>query len=111
MARDLQASPNVLRLSFSHMSKFNVGQRVYLFNSLSMRIEEDDVYGALFVPVPVDGVQQDSGKSIAEKLEAGQMKVQEQYQLCGHQGIVDAEVLFASREECVAWYREWFERE
>lgn len=110
MARDLQASPNVLRLSFSHMSKFNVGQRVYLFNSLSMRIEEDDVYGALYVPVPVDGVQQDSGKSIAEKLEAGQMKVQEQYQLCGHQGIVDAEVLFASREECVAWYREWFAR-
>lgn len=110
MARDLQASPNVLRLSFSHMSKFNVGQRVYLFNSLSMRIEEDDVYGALYVPVAVEGVQQDSGKSIAEKLEAGQMKVQEQYQLCAHQGIVDAEVLFASREECVAWYREWFAR-
>lgn len=91
--------------------KLKIGQRVYLFNSLSMRIEEDDVYGALYVPVAVDGVQQDSGKSIAEKLEAGQMKVQEQYQLCAHQGIVDAEVLFASREECVAWYREWFERE
>ena len=92
------------------MSKFNVGQRVYLFNSLSMRIEEDDVYGALHVPVAVEGVQQDSGKSIAEKLEAGQMKVQEQYQLCAHQGIIDAEVLFASREECVAFYREWFDR-
>lgn len=110
MARDLQASPNVLRLSFSHMSKFKCGQHVWLFNSLSMRIEEDDVYGALYVPVPVDGVQQDSGKSIAEKLEAGQMKVQEQYQLCAHQGIIDAEVLFASREECVAFYREWFDR-
>lgn len=110
MARDLQASPNVLRLSFSHMSKFKCGQHVWLFNSLSMRIEEDDVYGALYVPVAVDGVQQDSGKSIAEKLEAGQMKVQEQYQLCAHQGIIDAEVLFASREECVARYREWFAR-
>ena len=90
--------------------KFNPGDHVFLFNSLSMRIEEDDVYGVLFVPVPVEGVKQDSGKSIAEKIAAGQMKVQEQYQLCGHQGIVDAEVLFASREDCVALYKEFFDR-
>lgn len=90
------------------LSKFQCGQHVWLFNSLSMRIEEDDVYGALYVPVPVEGVVQDSGKSIAEKIGAGQMEVREQYQLCGHQGIVDADVLFASREECVSWYRDWF---
>lgn len=90
--------------------KFEPGDHVFLFNSLSMHIEEDDVYGVLFVPVPVEGVQQDSGKSIAKKIKDGQMKVQEQYQLCGHQGIVDAEVLFASREDCVAWYKEFFER-
>ncbi len=90
--------------------KFEPGDHVFLFNSLSMRIEEDDVYGVLFVPVAIEGVQQDSGKSIKEKIKAGQMKVQEQYQLCGHQGIVDAEVLFASREDCVAWYKEFFDR-
>lgn len=86
------------------MSKFQCGQRVYLFNSLSCKIEEDDVYGALFVPVPVEGKVQDGGKSISEKLAAGQMEVKEQYQLCGHQGIVDADVLFSSREECVSYY-------
>ena len=90
------------------MTKFKCGQHVWLFNSLSMRIEEDDVYGALFVPVAVEGVQQDSGKSIQEKLDAGQMEVKEQYQLCGHQGIVDAEVLFASEEECREAYRAFF---
>ena len=73
-----------------------------------MRIEEDDVYGALFVPVAVEGVQQDSGKSIKEKIEAGQMVVKEQYQLCGHQGIVDADVLFASEEECRKFYAAFF---
>ena len=92
------------------MRKFEVGQRVYLFNSLSMRIEEDDVYGALFVPVAVEGIQQDGGKSIKEKIEAGQMVVKEQYQLCGHQGIVDAEVLFASEEECRKFYAEFFSK-
>lgn len=90
------------------MSKFQCGQRVFLFNSLSVKIEEDDVYGALFVPVAVEGMKQDSSKSIAEKLKAGQMKVQEQYQLCAHQGIVDAEVLFASEDECRAFYKEFF---
>ena len=90
------------------MTKFSVGQRVFLFNSLSVKIEEDDVYGALFVPVPVEGVKQDSSKSLAEKLKAGQMKVQEQYQLVGHQGIVDADVLFASEDECRAFYKEFF---
>lgn len=90
------------------MSKFNCGEHVYLFNSLSMRIEEDDVYGALYVPVPLEGVAQDSGKSIKEKLDAGQMIVKEQYQLCGHQGIVDADVLFASEAECKEAYRKFF---
>lgn len=90
------------------MSKYQCGQKVFLFNSLSVKIEEDDVYGALFVPVAVEGVKQDSSKSLAEKLKAGQMKVKEQYQLCGHQGIVDAEVLFASEEECRAFYKEFF---
>lgn len=92
----------------SKMSKFQCGEHVFLFNSLAMAIEEDDVYGALYVPVPVEGVAQDGGKSIKEKIDAGQMRVQEQYQLCGHQGIVDAEVLFASEAECREFYRNFF---
>ena len=90
--------------------KFEIGQRVYLFNSLSCKIEEDDVYGILFIPVAVEGVQQDGGKSISEKIEAGQMVVKEQYQLCAHQGIVDANVLFASPEECKEFYSEFFSK-
>lgn len=90
------------------MSKFKSGDHVFLFNSLSMRIEEDDVYAALFVPVPVDGVVQDSGKSVSEKIACGQMVVMEQYQLCAHQGIVNAGVLFASEEECREAYRKFF---
>lgn len=92
------------------MMKFKPGDHVFLFNSLAWKVEEDDIYGALFVPVPVEGVTQDSGARIAEKIEKGQMRVQEQYQLCSHQGIVDADVLFASREDCVARYKEFFDR-
>ena len=88
--------------------KFEIGQRVYLFNSLSCKIEEDDVYGILFVPVAVEGVQQDSGKSIKDKVASGEMQVKEQCQLCGHQGILDAEVLFASEEACRKFYAEFF---
>lgn len=86
------------------MSKFQVGQEVVLFNSVSCRFEKDTVYGILFVPVPVEGVQQSSDKGVAEKIAAGQMKVAEQYQLVGHQGILDAGVLFASESECREWY-------
>lgn len=89
------------------MSKFSVGQRVYLFNSLAMRIESDDVYGCLFMPVPVEGREGGDGKSLKEKIESGQMEVKEQYQLCSYR-IVDAEVLFASREECRKFYAEFF---
>lgn len=90
------------------MSKFQCGQHVFLFNSLSVKIEEDYVYGALFVPIAVEGVKQDSGAPLAEKIAKGQMVVKEQYQLCGHQGIVDAEVLFASEDECRKFYAEFF---
>ncbi len=90
--------------------KFHSGDHVFLFNSISLSIEEDDVYGALFLPVPVPGVLQDSGKSIKEKLEAGQLVMKQQYQLCQHQGVVDADILFGTREECIAFYAEFFNR-
>lgn len=90
------------------MSKFNPGDRVFLFNSLSCKIESDDVYGCLFVPVPVEGRYGSEGKGLKEKIEAGYMEVKEQYQLVSHQGIVDADMLFASEEECREWYRQFF---
>lgn len=92
------------------MSKFQVGQRVYLFNSISLQIESDDVYGVLKVPVAVEDVEQDSGKSIAEKIASGQMEVREQYQLCQHQGILDAECLFESEDGCKEFFREFFSK-
>lgn len=88
--------------------KYEVGQRVYLFNSMSMAIEPDEVYGVLYVPVAVEGVQQDSQKSVSERLEAGQMEVKEQCQLISHQGIVDVDRLFASEGECISFYRKFF---
>lgn len=90
------------------MSKFEVGQKVVLFNSISKKFEEDEVYGVLFLPVVVEGVTQDAGLSISEALAKGQKKVAEQYQLCAHQGVLDADVLFASEEECKSAYREIF---
>lgn len=90
------------------MSKFKVGQRVYLFNSMSLQIEEDVVYAELYVPMALENVEQHSDKELSERIAAGEMKVQEQYQLVSHQGIVDAECLFASEEECRAFFREFF---
>lgn len=81
---------------------------MYLFNSISMKIEEDDVYGVISVPVPVEGVVQSSSKSVREKLDDGDTYVAEQYQLCGHQGIVNADILFGSESDCKKFYREFF---
>lgn len=90
------------------MSKFSVGQRVFLFNSISMEIESDDVYAILFVPVPVEGKDGGGDLSIAQKVEKGFLEVKEQYQLAGHQGVLDAECLFASEADCRAYFREFF---
>lgn len=90
------------------MSKFQVGQRVHLFNSLSLVIEEDEVYGIVYVPVAKEGVEQISGKPVSEKLKDGEVEVHEQYQLCGHQGVLEADCLFATEDECREFYRKFF---
>ena len=89
------------------MSKLDVGQTVYLFNSISLKIEEDQVYGILYVPEPVEGREQHPDKSFAERIESGEQQVVEKVQTLQHQ-IVDAAVLFESEEECVAFYRDFF---
>ena len=90
------------------MSKFQVGQKVFLFNSISMKVENDDVYAILFVPVAVEGKEQEAGKRIEDLLKDGQMEVKEQYQLTSHQGVLDAKCLFASEEECKKYFRGFF---
>ena len=90
------------------MSKYDCGQTVYLFNSIACKIEEDNVYCVLYEPVPVDGGEPVGPSSIKERIESGQLAVKERYQLCGHHGILDADILFASPEECKAFYREFF---
>lgn len=90
------------------MSKFKVGQRVYLFNSLGLRIESDEVYATLYMPVPAEGRQVDPEKGIAELVSSGAMVVKEQYQLAKHQGVLDADMLFASEEECREFFRAFF---
>lgn len=88
-------------------SKFNVGQEVFLFNSISLKVERDEVYGILYVPEEVEGVEQHPDKSFAERIANGEQHVVEKVQTLQHQ-MVDAGVLFASEEECVKFYRDFF---
>lgn len=83
------------------MSKFNVGQPVYLFNSVSGKIEKDVVYGILYVPRKGDA------PISAEDLSKGDYEVCEQYQTLQHQ-ILDAGVLFDTEADCRAFYRNYF---
>ena len=85
------------------MSKFSVGDRVVLFNSISCNFEQDEVFGVLFVPVPVEGKEQHREKGVAQQLADGEVEVREQCQTLQHQ-IVDAGVLFKSEEEARAFY-------
>lgn len=85
------------------MSKFHVGDEVVIFNSISCAFEKDTVYGVLFVPVANTEKTQHTEKSIAERIEAGEMVVKEQCQTLQHQ-IVDADVLFASEQEARDFY-------
>lgn len=83
------------------MSKFNVGQPVYLFNSVSGKIEKDVVYGILYVPRKGDA------PISAEDLSKGDYEVCEQYQTLQH-AILDAGVLFDTEADCRAFYRNYF---
>lgn len=91
------------------MSKFEVGQTVFLFNSISLKVESDEVYGVLYVPEAAEGKEQHPDLSFAERIENGEQEVSEKVQTMQH-NIVDSDVLFASAEECVAFYREFFEK-
>lgn len=90
------------------MSKFNVGQRVYLFNSLSLKIESDFVYAVLYAPVPVEEKEQHQMWDLKKRIDEGELEVHEQYQLSRHQGVLDVDCLFASEEECVNFYAVFF---
>ena len=90
------------------MSKFQVGDKVVLFNSISCQFEQDEVFGVLFVPVAKEGVEQHRGNGVAWQLLNGEVEVREQCQTLQHQ-IVDAEVLFESEDECKKFYKKFFE--
>lgn len=81
---------------------------MYLFNSLAMRIEDDEVFAVISQPQSVKGEGIDASKSIAEQIEAGDLEVVDQYQLARHKGILDGDVLFASEEECTEYFRKFF---
>lgn len=87
------------------MSKFNVGDSVTIFNSISCEFEQDTVYGVLYVPIANPEVEQHTDKTIAQRIEDGEMVVHEQYQTLQHQ-IVDAGVLFADEAEARKFYLE-----
>lgn len=91
------------------MSKFNCGDRVFLFNGLACEIESDVVFAVLYAPVLKDGAEPASGDGLKAKIESGDMVVKEQYQTCTH-GVVDASVLFASEEECKEFYLNYFSK-
>lgn len=91
------------------MSKFKVGQRVYLFNSLSLQIESDEIFAIIEQPEAVDGMEFDQNKGIAIQLESGALQVVNKYQLCHHHGVLDESVMFASEEELRKYFRDFFE--
>lgn len=91
-------------------SKFKVGQAVCLFNSVSLKIEHDEVFAILVAPQAVEGKTIDSQKEISKSLAAGEAEVKVQYQLQYHQGILDEEVLFASEDDCRGFFREFFSK-
>lgn len=87
-----------------YQHKFNVGQEVVLFNSVSGEIEKDYVFAVLFAP---KGEQAESGSDLAKKIEEGKTVVTEEYQTLQH-GIVGGAQLFASEAECKEYYRAFF---
>lgn len=85
------------------MSKFKIGDTVYLFNSISCEVEQDTVYAILYAPIPDPSVEQHSEKNFKERIELGEMKVHEQCQTLQHQ-IIDADILFATPEMAKKYY-------
>lgn len=90
------------------MSKFKVGERVYLFNSLSLEIESDEVFAIIAQAEAVPGEDFDQNKEIAEQLESGVLHVVNKYQLGHHRGVLDEESLFASEEALKKFFLEFF---
>lgn len=90
------------------MSKFKVGQRVYLFNSLSLQIESDEIFAIIEQPEAVDGKEFDQNKDISSQLEAGVLQVVNKYQLGHHHGVLEEGVMFASEEELRKYFRDFF---
>lgn len=86
------------------MSKFKIGDDVYIFNSLSCEIEKDTVYAILYAPIADLKKEQHSDKSIKERIASGEMNVKEQCQTLQHQ-ILDADVLFESPEKAKEFYK------
>ena len=84
------------------MSKFKVGQRVYLFNSLSLQIESDEIFAIIEQPEAVEGKEFDQNKDISSQLEAGVL------QLGHHHGVLEEGVMFASEEELKKYFRDFF---
>lgn len=91
------------------MSKFNCGDRVVLFNAHTCEFESDFVFAVLYAPILKSGADPASGEGLKDKIASGDMVVKEQYQTCTH-GVVDASVLFASEEDCKAFYADFFSR-
>lgn len=87
-------------------SKFSVGQEVVLFDSLACEFKKDVVFAVYYAPVPVEGVEPHLERGVKERLDAGEVEVREQYQLV-RGGIVPSDRVFASEDECRAFYREF----
>lgn len=86
-------------------SKFKVGQTVYFLNGLTGKVETDVVYGVLYIPVLKEG--KTGEPDFAAQIARGDYEVREQYQTLKHQ-IMDVGGLFASEEECLSHWRDFF---
>lgn len=91
-------------------SRFVVGQEVYLFNSINLRVEKDFVQAVIIAPVQKEGVTQHNDKSITERIAGGELEVKEQYQLLEHQGFLGGECLFENEKELKEFFKGYFNK-
>lgn len=80
-----------------------MGDRVVLFNSISLKFENDSAFGFVVAPEPVPGKEQHADKTVADAIKDGEKHLVISVQTLQH-GIVNQDVLFHTEKECKEYY-------
>ena len=83
---------------------------MYLFNSIALEVESDEVYCVLNLPVSPKGEPVDPSQSLDKQIKDGKLVETTQYQLAHRQGILNEDSLFESEAACVGFFADFFEK-